>query len=146
MLLPQSYKVLIAGRNLPKSGPKSTPEPNVGGNVSTVYDVAAGTYVVTPNYETLFCTGHSVMSDGMVVAAGGDWGLGYDWMKEGRDVVRLFHRDGLRWETLPGVKLSEYRWYPTQVRQHEGRSRAACSAHRDLLPALRFARRRHQLP
>lgn len=60
VLLPYSYKVLLFGRNLPKSGPKSTPEPGVGGNVSTVYDVTSGTYVVTPNYETLFCAGHTV--------------------------------------------------------------------------------------
>jgi hypothetical protein len=60
VLLPYSYKVLLFGRNLPKSGPKSQPEPNVGGNVSTVYDVTTGTYVVTPNYETLFCAGHTV--------------------------------------------------------------------------------------
>ena len=37
-------------------------------------------------------------------------------MKEGRDVVRLFDPKALTWTTLPGVKLSEYRWYPTQVR------------------------------
>lgn len=115
VLLPYSYKVLLFGRNLPKSGPKSTPEPGVGGNVSTVYDVTSGTYVVTPNYETLFCAGHTTMSDGNVVAAGGDMGFGYDWMKEGRDVVRIFYPSSNKWETLPGVKLSEYRWYPTQV-------------------------------
>jgi hypothetical protein len=32
--------------------------------------------VVTPNYETLFCAGHTIASDGMVVAAGGDMGEG----------------------------------------------------------------------
>lgn len=37
-------------------------------------------------------------------------------MREGRDVVRLFDRKSLKWTTLPGVKLSEYRWYPTQAR------------------------------
>jgi hypothetical protein len=37
-------------------------------------------------------------------------------MKEGRDVVRIFDKNSLSWQTLPGVKLSEYRWYPTQVR------------------------------
>lgn len=42
-------------------------------------------------------------------------GFGYDWMKEGRDVVRIFYPSSNKWETLPGVKLSEYRWYPTQV-------------------------------
>lgn len=36
-------------------------------------------------------------------------------MKEGRDVVRVFDKNSLSWQTLPGVKLSEYRWYPTQV-------------------------------
>ncbi|KIZ03620.1 glyoxal or galactose oxidase [Monoraphidium neglectum] len=120
VLLPQSYKILVFGRNLPLSGPKSKPEPGVGGNVSTVYDVKTGTYVVTPNYETLFCAGHTIASDGMVVAAGGDMGViggknRYNFMKEGRDVVRLFDRKTLKWTTLPGVKLSEYRWYPTQV-------------------------------
>jgi hypothetical protein len=75
-LLPGTYKVLLFGRNLPKSGLKSTPEPNVYGNVSTVYDVQTGNYRVTPNFETLFCAGHTVMSDGNIVAAGGDWGLG----------------------------------------------------------------------
>lgn len=40
----------------------------------------------------------------------------YPFMKEGRDVVRLFDRNSLQWTTLPGVKLSEFRWYPTQVR------------------------------
>ena len=39
----------------------------------------------------------------------------YPFMKEGRDVVRLFDRNSLSWTTLPGVKLSEFRWYPTQV-------------------------------
>jgi hypothetical protein len=39
----------------------------------------------------------------------------YNFMKEGRDVVRLFDRKTLKWTTLPGLKLSEYRWYPTQV-------------------------------
>ncbi|KAF8059661.1 CA1 [Scenedesmus sp. PABB004] len=115
VLLPGSYRILLFGRNLPKAGPKSTPEPRVGGNVSTVYDVRTGDYVVTPNYETLFCAGHTTLSDGTVVAAGGDMGFGYDWMREGRDVVRLFHPDTNTWETLPGVKLSEFRWYPTQV-------------------------------
>jgi hypothetical protein len=115
VLLPNSYRILIAGRNLPKSGPKSIPEPQVYGNVSTVYDAKRGTYVVAENYETLFCTGHSHASDGTIVAAGGDAGRGYSWMREGRDVVRLFDPSTLRWETLPGVKLSEYRWYPTQV-------------------------------
>lgn len=46
------------------------------------------------------------------------WGMcgcRYDWMKEGRDVVRVFDKNSLTWQTLPGVKLSEYRWYPTQV-------------------------------
>lgn len=43
-LLPGTYKVLLFGRNLPKSGPKSTAEPNVYGNVSTVYDVQSGNY------------------------------------------------------------------------------------------------------
>jgi hypothetical protein len=114
-LLPGTYKVLLFGRNLPKKGLKSDPEPNVYGNVSTVYDVQTGNYRVTPNFETLFCAGHTIMSDGNVVAAGGDWGLGYDWMKEGRDVVRIFDKNSLSWQTLPGVKLSEYRWYPTQV-------------------------------
>jgi hypothetical protein len=56
-----------------------------------------------------------VMSDGNVVAAGGDMGYGYSWMKEGRDVVRIFYPSTMKWETLPGVKLSEFRWYPTQV-------------------------------
>jgi hypothetical protein len=42
VLLPQSYKILVFGRNLPLSGPKSKPEPGVGGNVSTVYDVKVG--------------------------------------------------------------------------------------------------------
>ncbi len=74
VLLPETYKILLAGRNLPKSGPKSIPERGVGGNVSTVYDVKTGTYVVTPNYETVFCTAHTVMSDGVVVLAGGDMG------------------------------------------------------------------------
>lgn len=32
-------------------------------------------------------------------------------------MVRIFDKDDMRWVTLPGVKLSEYRWYPTQVRQ-----------------------------
>jgi hypothetical protein len=40
-------------------------------------------------------------------------------MKEGRDVVRIFNKDSMSWQTLPGVKLSEYRWYPTQVRAAE---------------------------
>lgn len=43
-LLPGTYKVLLFGRNLPKSGLKSTAEPNVYGNVSTVYDVQSGNY------------------------------------------------------------------------------------------------------
>jgi hypothetical protein len=60
VLLPFSYKILLFGRNLPTSGPKSQPEPRVGGNVSTVYDVTSGNYIVTPNYETLFCAGHTV--------------------------------------------------------------------------------------
>jgi hypothetical protein len=34
-------------------------------------------------------------------------------MREGRDVVRVFDRKTQEWTTLPGVKLSEYRWYPT---------------------------------
>ena len=38
----------------------------------------------------------------------------YPFMREGRDAVRLFDRTTLQWATLP-VKLSEYRWYPTQV-------------------------------
>ena len=38
-LIPGTYKIILFGRNLPLSGPKSTPEPGVGGNVSTVYDV-----------------------------------------------------------------------------------------------------------
>lgn len=42
-------------------------------------------------------------------------GRRYDWMKEGRDVVRIFDKNSLSWQALPGVKLSEYRWYPTQV-------------------------------
>lgn len=50
-----------------------------------------------------------------MVAAGGDMGYGYSWMKEGRDVVRIFHPSTMKWETLPDVQLSEYRWYPTQV-------------------------------
>lgn len=33
-----------------------------------------GTYTVTPNYETLFCAGHTWTSDGTLVAAGGDMG------------------------------------------------------------------------
>lgn len=115
VLLPRSYKVLIFGRNLPKSGPKSIPEPRVGGNVSVVFDVSTGDYVVTPNYETLFCAGHTTMPDGQVLAAGGDPGVGYSWMREGRDVVRLFDPASMAWKTLPGVKLSEPRWYPTQV-------------------------------
>jgi hypothetical protein len=32
-------------------------------------------------------------------------------------VVRIFDKDAMRWITLPGVKLSEFRWYPTQVRR-----------------------------
>jgi hypothetical protein len=129
-----------------------------------------GTYRVAVNYETLFCAGHTWMSDGNLVAAGGDMGasLGaagdgsrqqqlaglqpgaqpacptpssslsprtplpieahslplpapgviggtnsYPFMREGRDVVRVFDRKTQEWTTLPGVKLSEYRWYPT---------------------------------
>jgi hypothetical protein len=34
---------------------------------------------VTPNYETLFCAGHTIASDGMVVAAGGDMGARHWW-------------------------------------------------------------------
>lgn len=49
--------------------------------------------------------------------------LRYDWMKEGRDVVRVFDKNSLSWQTLPGVKLSEYRWYPTQVRSSGWRRR-----------------------
>jgi hypothetical protein len=45
----------------------------------------------------------------------------YPWMKEGRDVVRIFNRVTNKWRTLPGVKLSEYRWYPTQVGGAGGR-------------------------
>ena len=76
---------------------------------------------MTPNYETLFCAGHTWTSDGTLVAAGGDMGViggknSYPFMKEGRDAVRLFDRNSLSWNTLGGVKLSEYRWYPTQVR------------------------------
>lgn len=32
-------------------------------------------------------------------------------------MVRIFDKNSLSWQTLPGVKLSEYRWYPTQVSQ-----------------------------
>jgi hypothetical protein len=49
-------------------------------------------------------------------------------MKEGRDVVRVFDRSSLQWTTLPGVKLSEYRWYPTQVRPAGPGSRAAAGS------------------
>jgi len=118
---PGSYRILIAGRNLPKQGPKSAPEPNVYGNVSTIYDAKSGTYRVSENYDTLFCTGHTHAADGTIVAAGGDAGRGYGWMREGRDVVRLFSPRDNRWETLPGVKLSEYRWYPTQVQLPDDR-------------------------
>ncbi|GBF98436.1 hypothetical protein Rsub_11081 [Raphidocelis subcapitata] len=119
-LIPGTYKIILFGRNLPLSGPKSNPEPGVGGNVSTVYNVQTGTYQVTPNYETLFCAGHTWSSDGQLIAAGGDMGViggknSYPFMKEGRDVVRLFNPSSMSWSTLPGVKLSEYRWYPTQV-------------------------------
>lgn len=46
-LIPGTYKIILWGRNLPKSGPKSVPEPGmgepgVGGNVSAVYDVKVG--------------------------------------------------------------------------------------------------------
>jgi hypothetical protein len=44
-------------------------------------------------------------------------------MREGRDVVRIFDKSSLKWTTLPGVKLSEYRWYPTQVRRGHGARR-----------------------
>lgn len=123
-LIPGTYKIILFGRNLPLSGPKSVPEPGVGGNVSTVYDAKTGTYRVAPNYETLFCAGHTWTSDGTLVAAGGDMGViggknSYPFMREGRDVVRLFDRGSLSWTTLPGVKLSEYRWYPTQVSLNE---------------------------
>jgi hypothetical protein len=39
----------------------------------------------------------------------------YPWMKERRDVVRTFDPATMKWKVLPGVKLSQYRWYPTQV-------------------------------
>eukprot|EP00877_Chromochloris_zofingiensis_P010557 jgi/Chrzof1/5755/Cz16g14190.t1 len=74
MLVPSSYKIVIAGRNLPKKGPKSVPEPGVGGNVSTIWDAKTGTYTIAPNVDTLFCTAHTMMSDGNIVAAGGDMG------------------------------------------------------------------------
>lgn len=74
ILIPGTYKILLFGRNLPKYGLKAVAEPSIGGNVSTVYDVKTGRYIVTPNYETLFCASHTVMSDGNIVAAGGDMG------------------------------------------------------------------------
>lgn len=46
-LIPGTYKILLFGRNLPLSGPKSVPEPGVGGNVSTVYDVKVWTTAIT---------------------------------------------------------------------------------------------------
>jgi hypothetical protein len=45
-LIPASYKIILWGRNLPLTGPKSVPEPGIGsngGNVSTVFDVKVGT-------------------------------------------------------------------------------------------------------
>jgi hypothetical protein len=38
------------------------------------YPPQTGTYQVTPNYETLFCAGHTWASDGNLIAAGGDMG------------------------------------------------------------------------
>jgi len=101
------------------------PRPNSTHSTRPPQTAQSGTYKVTPNYETLFCAGHTWSSDGNLVAAGGDMGViggknSYPFMKEGRDVVRIFDRNSLSWYTLPGVKLSEYRWYPTQVRVTRG--------------------------
>jgi hypothetical protein len=48
-------------------------------------------------------------------------------MREGRDVVRVFDKNTLKWTTLPGVKLSEYRWYPTQVGTSRAEQLLGCS-------------------
>jgi hypothetical protein len=48
---------------------------------------------VTPNYETLFCAGHTWASDGNLVAAGGDMGE---------------QRGGVGWGPLSGRLMGPY--------------------------------------
>jgi hypothetical protein len=65
-------------------------------------------------------------------------------MKEGRDVVRIFDKNSLSWQTLPGVKLSEYRWYPTQVRSGALVNRLAARTQDQCVPCSGSANHQEQ--
>ena len=78
------------------------------------------TRVPLPYDRDLFCAGHSVLPDGRLFVAGGhDHTTGYRQDVAGTDRCDIYDPDTRTWTRAP--RLSQKRWYPTNVGLGNGR-------------------------
>jgi galactose oxidase len=85
-----------------------------------VWDPIGGTFTTTPQPVTadgtrinLFCSGHTFMSDGLLLVTGGHWTDGH-----GLDQACLYDWRNNTWTPLPS--MNDGRWYPTTIMLPDG--------------------------
>lgn len=109
-LVPTTTKLLVWGRQQPTYEPGMTTDGTP--EVASLYDWRAGTYVKAPMRLAPFCSGHSHLSDGAIVAGGGDWANAF--LQEGRYAVRTWAKDGGAWR-VEAASLAYPHWCMSDV-------------------------------
>jgi hypothetical protein len=90
---------------------------STSGRDARVFDPATGNITLVPNNVTdLFCSGHTVLSDGRILVVGG-----HDAVNNivGVADVNIFDPIAQQWTT--GPKMAYRRWYPTATELPDGR-------------------------
>ena len=81
--------------------------------IRTVWDPATNTFTAKPVGSNLFCSGHTMLSNGQLFVAGGHISDGH-----GLPDANIYDPKTGTWITLP--PMSHGRWYPTVTELHNG--------------------------
>ena len=87
------------------------------GTLTALYDPATDTYTTVPFSDTddLFCSGHTFLSDGRLIAGGG--------ANQGQvDSTHIFDPTSETWSHVATGQMNNFRWYPTMVAMNDGRT------------------------
>lgn len=86
------------------------------GSSPTIWDYLNNTFTNISTSANLFCSGHTVLSDGRILAAGG---FGGDSTHMGIPDAEIFNPANNTWTSVPSMSFR--RWYPTATTLSDGR-------------------------